>query len=49
MAISLLLTSSGQDWHFHIPTDMKWSGMAISSLLLISSGQECQFHISTDI
>ena len=37
---TLLLTSSGQDWHFHIPTDMKWSGIVNFLLLLISSGQK---------
>ena len=28
---TLLLTSSGQEWQFHIPTDIKGSGMSISS------------------
>ena len=27
---TLLLTSSGQEWQFHIPTDIKWTRMAIS-------------------
>ena len=27
---TLLLTSSGQEWQFHIATDIKWSRMAIS-------------------
>ena len=50
MAISyLLLTSSDQEWQFHIGTDILWSTMAISHLLLTSSGQEWQFHIDTDI
>ena len=30
MAISHWLSSSGQEWQFHIVTDMKWSRMAIS-------------------
>ena len=46
---TLLLTSSGQEWQFHIATDVQWSRMAISHLLLTSSGQEWQFHIATDI
>ena len=27
---TLLLTSSGQEWKFHIGTDISWSRMAIS-------------------
>ena len=27
---TLLLTSSGQEWQFHIATDIHWSGMGIS-------------------
>ena len=27
---SLPLTSSGEEWQFHISTDIKWSRMAIS-------------------
>ena len=27
---TLLLTSSGQEWQFHIATDIQWSTMAIS-------------------
>ena len=57
---TLLLTSSGQEWQFHIATNIQWSRMAIShwhpvvkngsfTLLLTSSGQEWQFHIATDI
>ena len=42
------MTSSGQEWQFHIATDIKWSRMAVS-LLLSSSGLEWQFHIATDI
>ena len=26
----MVLTSSGQEWQFHIATDVQWSGMAIS-------------------
>ena len=46
---TLLLTSSGQEWQFHITTDIKWSRMAIFTLLLTSSGQEWQFYTATDI
>ena len=33
----MLLTYSGQEWQFHIATD------------IATSGQEWQFHIATDI
>ena len=46
---TLLLTSSVQEWQFHIATDVYWSRMVISTLLLTSSGEEWQFHIATDI
>ena len=46
---TLLLTSSSQEWQFHIATDIYWSRMAISHCSLTSSGQEWQFHIATDI
>ena len=50
MAISqLLLTSSGQEWQFHIVTDMLVVKNDNFTLLLTSSGQEWQFHIATDI
>ena len=39
---TLLLTSSGQEWQFHIATDIYWSRMANFTLLLTSSGQEWQ-------
>ena len=45
MAISHLLTSSGQEQKFHI----YWSSGKINgnfTLLLTSSGQEWQFHIA---
>ena len=45
----LLLTVIGQEWQFHIATDIYWSRMAIITLLLASSGQEWQFHIATAI
>ena len=50
MAIShCLLTDSGQEWQFHMSTDMCKDGnsrMAIShTCLLTCSGQEWQFHI----
>ena len=41
--VSLLLTSSGQEWQFHIATDIYWSRMAISHVLLTTSGQEWHF------
>ena len=44
-----LLISSGQEWQFHIATDVQWSRMAILHLLLTSSGQEWQLHIATDV
>ena len=31
---TLLLTSSGQEWQFHIATDIHWSGMGISHCYL---------------
>ena len=37
----LLLTSSGQEWQFHIATDIKWSRMAMShcySHLVVKNG-----------
>ena len=43
---TLLLTSHGQEWQFHIATDISWSQMADFKLLLTSSGQE---WIATDI
>ena len=42
---TLLLTSSGQEWQFHIATDVKWSRMAISHLLLTCSCQKLQFTL----
>ena len=57
---TLLLTSSGQEWQFHIATDISYqewqfhiathltSRMAIWHWLT-SIGQEWQFHIATDI
>ena len=42
---TLLLTSSCQEWQFHIATDI--SGQEIISLELTSSDQEWQFHIAT--
>ena len=38
---TLLLTSSGQEWQFHIATDICWSRIAIT-LLLKRSGEEWQ-------
>ena len=38
---TLLLTSSGQQWQFHIATDLYWSRMAIShcySHLVVKNG-----------
>ena len=47
--MTLLLTSSGQEWKFHIATDNLVVKYGNFTLLLISSGQEWQFHIATDI
>ena len=45
-----LLTSSGQEWQFHISTDISVIKNSLFTLLLTSSGQEWQFgHIATDI
>ena len=38
---TLLLTSSGQEWQFHIATDGQFAHC--------SSVQELEFHIATDI
>ena len=43
------MTSRGQEWEFHMATDISWSRMAISHVLLTSSCQEWQFHIPADI
>ena len=32
----LLLTYNGQEWQFHIATDIKWSRMSISVVGLLS-------------
>ena len=45
----MLLTSSGQEWQFHIPTGYVVVKNGNFTLLLTSSGQEWQFHIATDI
>ena len=54
--VVLLLTCSGQEWQFHIATDIHWSGMVVVNngnfillLLTCSGNQEWQFHIATDI
>ena len=44
----MALTSSGQEWQFHIATDLVVKNGQFR-LLLTSSGQEWQFHIATDI
>ena len=50
MAIfTFLLTSSGQEWQFHIATVHLVVKNGNFTFLLTSSGQEWQFHISTDI
>ena len=43
------MTRSGQEWQFHIGTDILWLSMAILHFLQTSSSQEWQFHISTHI
>ena len=45
---TLLLTSSGQEWQFHIATDVVVKNDNFT-LLLTCSGQEWQFHIATDV
>ena len=47
--MTLLLTSSGQEWQYHIATDYLVVKNCNFTLLLTSSGQECQYHIATDI
>ena len=47
--MTLLLTSNGQEWQYHIATDIWWSRMAIFTLLLTSNSQEWQNDITTDI
>ena len=47
--LSLLMTSSCQEWQFYIANDIQLSRKAISTLLLTSSGQERQFLIATDM
>ena len=44
---TLLLTSSGQEWQFHIGCVVVKNDNF--TLLLKSSGQEWQFNIATDI
>ena len=44
-----LLTFSGQEWQFHMSTDILVVKNGNFTLLLTSSGQEWQFHMSTDI
>ena len=46
---TLLLTSSSQEWQFHIVTDMYVVQKGNLTLLLTSSHQEWQFYIATDI
>ena len=47
--MTLLLTSSGQEWQFHIPTEYLVVKSGKMTLLLTSNGQEWQYHIATDI
>ena len=47
--MTLLLTSSGEEWQFHIASDFLVVTNGKMTLLLTSSGQEWQFHIPTDI
>ena len=47
--MTLLLTSSGQEWQFHMSTDNLVVKNESYTWLLTSSGQEWQFHIATDI
>ena len=43
------MTSSGQEWQFHIANDMLVVMNGNFTLLLTSSGHKWQFHIATDI
>ena len=45
----MLLTSSGQDWQFHIVTNILVVIIGNFLLLLTSSGQEQKFHSPNDI
>ena len=48
--LTILLTSSGQEWQFHIPTDIKWSGMKISSCnwhLVVKNGNSTYLQTSS--
>ena len=46
---TLLLTSNGQEWLFHIATDMQVVNNGSFTMLLTSNGQEWKFHFATDI
>ena len=43
------MTSSIQEWQFHIDTDIAVVKNGNFTLLLTSNGQEWQFHFITDI
>ena len=47
--LTLLLTTSGQEWQFHIATDNLVVKHGNFTLLKTFNGQEWQFHIATDI
>ena len=47
--LTLLLTSKGHEWQFHIPMHISVVKNGNFTFLLTSSGQEWQFHIATDI
>ena len=46
---TLLLTSSGHEWQFHIATEHQVVKNGNFTWLLTSSGHEWEFHIATDI
>ena len=43
------MTWSGQEWQFHMSTDILVVKNVNFILLMTCSGQEWQFHMSTDI
>ena len=47
--LTLLLTTSGQEWQFHTATDDLVFKNGNFTLLLTSIGQAWQFHIAIDI
>ena len=46
---TLLLTSSGQEWQFHIATDIHWSRFGNFTLLLTYSSEDWKFFTAAEI